>query len=157
MDPSSKATWGTLLQLHGPVGFLNAPPVSIDLIDHFTVSVRGGDADVLGNWHGKIYELKDGGAIRYDQWEDFVLMVKFARDDRGALRLWRRTNGSLTKVFEVAGVPTMVFKPSIESWRWERRRRWPSAAGGGAVPLSQRGQCHDRPVSETKFVRAFDI
>ena len=85
-DPASKAVWGDILQLHGPIGFLNAPPVSIDLINHYTVSVRGGDADVLGNWHGKTYELKDGGAIRFDQWEDFVLMIKFARDDKGEVR-----------------------------------------------------------------------
>lgn len=122
-DPSSKAIWGTLLQLHGPVTFLNSPPVSIDLLDHFTLSVRGGDADVLGNWHGKTYEWKDGGAIRHDQWEDFVLMVKYARDTTGAVRLWRRTNGSLTSVFELEGVPTLVFKPSVEAKMPNERQR----------------------------------
>ena len=115
--------WGTFLQLHGPVVFLNSPPVSIDLINHYTVSVRGGDADVLGNWHGKIYELKDGGAIRFDQWEDFVLMIKFARDDKGEVRLWRRTEGVLTKVFELVGVPTLVFKPSVEAKAPNARQR----------------------------------
>lgn len=115
VDPSAQLAWGTFLQLHGPLGFLNSPPVSIDLINHCTISVRGGDADVLGNWHGKSYELKDGGAIRPDQWEDFVLMIKFARDDKGAVRLWRRTAGVLTNVFELAGVPTLVFKPSLEA------------------------------------------
>lgn len=115
VDPSAKVAWGTFLQLHGPLGFLNAPPVSIDLINHYTVSVRGGDADVLGNWHGKTYELTDGGAIRPDRWEDFVLMIRFARDEKGEVRLWRRTDGILTRVFELTGVPTLVFKPTVEA------------------------------------------
>ena len=123
VDPSAKVAWGNFLQLHGPLGFLNSPPVSIDLISHYTVSVRGGDADVLGNWHGKIYELKDGGAIRFDQWEDFVLMIKFARDDHGEVRLWRRTEGVLTGVFELVGVPTLVFKPSVEAKAPNARQR----------------------------------
>jgi len=123
VDPSAKVAWGNFLQLHGPLGFLNAPPVSIDLISHYTVSVRGGDADVLGNWHGKTYELKDGGAIRFDQWEDFVLMIKFARDDLGEVRLWRRTEGVLTSVFELVGVPTLVFKPSVEAKMPNARQR----------------------------------
>jgi hypothetical protein len=122
-DPSSKVVWGTFLQLHGPLGFLNAPPVSIDLVDHYKVSVRGGDADVLGNWHGKSYELKDSGRIRPDQWEDFVLMVKFARDETGEVRLWRRTNGVLTNVFELSGVPTLVFKRSLEAKAPNDRQR----------------------------------
>jgi hypothetical protein len=115
VDASAKVAWGTFLQLHGPLGFLNSPPISIDLIHHYTLSVRGGNADLLGDWHGKIYELKDGGAIRFDQWEDFVLMIKFASDDKGEVRLWRRTKGVLTNVFELVGVPTLVFKPSVEA------------------------------------------
>jgi hypothetical protein len=116
-------TWGTVLQLHGPISFLNSPPVSIDLVDHFAVSVRGGNADVLGDWHGKTYELKDGGVIRPDQWDDFVLMVKFARDEKGEVRLWRRTNGVLTNVFELTGIPTLVFKPSVEAKMPNARQR----------------------------------
>ena len=123
VDPSAKVAWGNILQLHGPLGFLNSPPISIDLINHYTVSVRGGNADILGNWHGQAYELKDGGAIRFDQWEDFVLMIKFARDDRGEVRLWRRTEGVLQKVFELAGVPTLVFKPSVEAKMPDARQR----------------------------------
>jgi len=123
VDPSAKVAWGTFLQLHGPLGFLNSPPVSMDLIHHYTISVRGGDADVLGNWHGTIYELNDGGAIRFDQWEDFVLMIKFARDGKGAVRLWRRTDSVLTNVFELVGVPTLVFKPSVEAKAPSARQR----------------------------------
>ena len=115
IDPSAKVAWGACVQLHGPVGFLNSPPISVDLIDHYTLSVRGGDADVLGNWHGKIYELKDGGAPRFDQWDDFVLMIRFARDDKGQVRLWRRAQGVLKDVFELVDVPTLVFKPSLEA------------------------------------------
>jgi len=107
--------WGVLLQLHGPLSFLSSPPVSLNLTDHFTVSVRGGNSDVLGDWHGKTHELEDGGSIRFDQWDDFVLMVTFARDDKGAVRLWRRTNGKHVKVFELEGAPTLVFKPSVEA------------------------------------------
>jgi hypothetical protein len=123
VDPSAQLAWGTFLQLHGPCGFLNSPPVSMDLIDHYTISIRGGDADALGNWHGTIYELKDGGAIRCDQWEDFVLMITFSRDDKGAVRLWRRTKGVLTNVFERTGVPTLVFKPSVEAKMPNARQR----------------------------------
>jgi hypothetical protein len=123
VDPSAGVAWGSFLQLHGPLGFLNSPPVSLDLIHHYTISVRGGDADVLGNWHGKIYDLKDGGAIRCDQWEDFVLMITFSRDDKGAVRLWRRTKGALTNVFELIGVPTLVFKPSVEAKMPNARQR----------------------------------
>ena len=126
-DPKG-GTWGTILQLHGPCTFLNAPPVSIDLINHYTISIRGGDADVLGNWHGKSYELKDGGALRYDKWEDFVLMIKYARDNTGEVRLWRRTDGALTNVFEATGVPTMVFKPSVEAKAPNERQRMLGAA-----------------------------
>ncbi len=115
VDPAAEVAWGAVLQLHGPVGFLNSPPVSLDLLDHYTVSVRGGNADVLGSWHGKAYELNDGGAIRADQWEDFVFMIKYTRDDTGEVRLWRRTDGVLKKVFELAGVPTLVFKPTLEA------------------------------------------
>jgi hypothetical protein len=122
-DASNKVTWGTFLQLHGPLGFLNAPPVSLDLIDHYTISIRGGNADVLGNWHGKTYEFNDGGKIRFDQWEDFVLMIKFARDDKGEVRLWRRKQGELAKVFDMVGVPTLVFKPSIEAKAPNARQR----------------------------------
>jgi len=114
-DPKSEDTWGCLLQLHGPLGFLNSPPVSIDLINHYTISLRGGNSDVLGDWHGKPYEWKDGGAIGFDQWEDFVLMIKFARGNHGEVKLWRRTNGVLITVFEMTGIPTLVFKPSVEA------------------------------------------
>jgi hypothetical protein len=95
----------------------------MDLINHYTISIRGGDADVLGNWHGKTYELNDGGAIRPDQWEDFVLMIKFARDNKGEVRLWRRTEGQLKNVFELVGVPTLVFKPSVEAKAPDARQR----------------------------------
>jgi hypothetical protein len=122
-EVSKGDVWGTVLQLHGPVHFLNSPPVSIDLVDHFAISVRGGNSDVLGDWHGKTYELKDGGAIRSDQWEDFVLMVTFARDDKGAVRLWRRTKGVLTNVFELTGIPTLVYKPSVEAKMPTARQR----------------------------------
>jgi hypothetical protein len=112
---------------------LGKPP-SIALLAHDTYSVHlfGGDLSVVPTPKVINYPFSDG-TIRYGQWTDFMLMVKYAADNTGRIAVWRRdqAQSAFTKVLDVANVATLQYD-SIKGFGPDAGHYWKQGLYRGA-------------------------
>jgi len=118
VDPKCDCTWGIALQLHGPNAFGGASPaISFNVTDSYFLGLNGGNLDEKGRHHNQTYQFSDGGGLKLGVWEDFVIGVKFAADNSGAIEVWRRPAGQpkFTRVVSARNVATLQTMPSVEN------------------------------------------
>lgn len=106
--------WGIFLQLHGPDG-PNAtnPALAFSATDKIRLNMRTGDiptSEVVE------HELADG-SLNKGKWIDFMLIIKFAKDNSGFVKLQRRNEGEskFTPVLDVEGIPTLQYDSNVDN------------------------------------------
>lgn len=99
--------WGICFQAHGPNEFMTSPAISLHVEDVFKLFVFGGDVDLQ---QGGFVPVKNNAIS--DAWVDFVIEVKWATDNTGAVALYRKDESQIDfgLMGSISGIPTLQWK-----------------------------------------------
>jgi hypothetical protein len=112
-------TWGLFFEAHGPNEYMAPPAVAIHVENNFSLFVLGGDLNAKVG--GRRFLTKS--SLNIGRWVDFVLKIKWAPDETGAVAVWRRDEGESAweKVADIEAVATLQHKgipiPNSHYWR----------------------------------------
>ncbi len=111
----SSAYWSMFLQLHSNAALNASPAFSLNAMDQFYVVIIGGNLDDTNHYYK--YSLLSKADLNRGHWVDFVIGIKYAKDNTGAVNIWRRDEGesTFTNVFSVNNIPTLQYKTSVSS------------------------------------------
>ncbi|HEY8271998.1 MAG TPA: heparin lyase I family protein [Pseudobdellovibrionaceae bacterium] len=103
--------WGIFLQLRSPNTFPTRAAWAFNASNTITFRQRGGN---LRYNKGKIYPLSNN-SLNTGKWIDFVLTIKYAKDNTGFFRIHRRDEGetTFTEVLNVTEVPTLQTRDGV--------------------------------------------
>ena len=103
--------WGIFLQLHGPDNLGTNPAWAFNATDNIRFNMRVGDITTskLG-----AYDLSNG-ALNVGHWIDFILTVKYAKDNTGFVNIMRRNEGQtdFTEVLDISNTPTLQYSSNV--------------------------------------------
>lgn len=102
-------TWAIFIQLHGPDVLGSNPCWCMSASEGvIKMSTRAGDINVN---RGIKYDLSNN-SLNLGHWIDFIITVKYARDNTGYIIVQRRDEGQTTyaQVLNVQNVPTLQFQ-----------------------------------------------
>lgn len=102
-------TWEIVLQLHPPNAYKLTPSIALCVIKGWSMWMDGGDiSHKNGNHDVKEYDLTDSH-LNLGGFTDFVIGIKFAANNTGAVKVWRRDQGQsqFTKVLDLTGIATL--------------------------------------------------
>lgn len=118
--------WSHFFQLHGPDDLNGSAAFAMDTVssnDELGISVllSTGDLDDDNNEFSSIaFDLSDN-ALNRGHWIDFVVKIKFASNNTGSAKVWRRNHDSSgftialdTKDQYPNGVPTLQYRTSYQ-------------------------------------------
>ncbi len=111
MRGNSNGAWGIFLQLHGPDILATNPAFAMDASDRIKFDMRTGD---ITRSRGQDFELSNGN-LNKGHWIDFLLTVKYAKDNTGFVKLQRRDEGQAgyTQVLSLVNVPTLQYSSNV--------------------------------------------
>jgi hypothetical protein len=103
--------FGIFLQLHGPNQFAASPALAFSATDQIRFNMLVGDLDASSGVGNSLSH----GSLNKGQWIDFVLTVKFAADNSGAVNILRRDEGDsiFTEVLNIEDTPTLQYSSSF--------------------------------------------
>jgi chitodextrinase len=108
---SGNGAWGIFLQLHGPNG--SNPAWALSATDKIRLNTR------LGNMtsNGVVVRDLSNGNLNIGKWIDFIVTVKYAKDNTGYITIQRRDEGqsSFTQVFSLTNTPTVQYDPNVNN------------------------------------------
>jgi len=104
--------WGIFLQLHGPNG-LN-PAWAFSAKDKIRFNTRLGDVTKVTSVTPR--ELSNG-SLNIGKWIDFIVTVKYAKDNTGWITIQRRDEGqtSFTQVLSLTNTSTVQYDPNVNN------------------------------------------
>jgi hypothetical protein len=76
------------LQLHSNAALNASPAFSLNAMDQFYVVIIGGNLDDTNHYYK--YSLLSKADLNRGHWVDFVIGIKYAKDNTGAVNIWRR-------------------------------------------------------------------
>lgn len=102
--------WGMFFQLHGPNEYAAPPAVALLAEDKFALFVLGGDMNKKQG--GKRFLTNSD--LNVGNWVDFILEIKWAPDNTGAIAVYRRDEGASgwEKVSDIKSVATLQYRGS---------------------------------------------
>jgi len=111
MVGNNNGAWGIFVQLHGPDNLGTNPAFELNATDRITFGMRTGD---ITQNRGGDYELSNGN-LNKGQWIDFMLTVKYAKDNTGFVNIQRRDEGQVgyTRVLNLVNIPTLQYSPNV--------------------------------------------
>lgn len=103
--------WSIFTQLHGPDDLGVNPAFAFEASDKITFSMRTGD---ITRNRGGDYELLNGN-LNKGHWIDFILIVKYAKDNTGYVKIQRKDEGQtgFTQVLNLVNIPTLQYNPNV--------------------------------------------
>ena len=115
-DPSWKTiadygrgAWGIILQMHGPNA--SNPAWAFSVTDKIRLNTRMGDVTKNSN----VFRELSNGSLNIGKWIDFVMTIKYAKDNTGYIKIMRRDEGqtAYTQVLNVTNIPTLQYDPNV--------------------------------------------
>ena len=102
---------GIFIQLHGPNVLNTNPAWAMDALDTIRFNLRTGDiaSSVL-----QVHQLSNG-SLNIGKWIDFILTIKYAKDNTGFVTILRRDEGHTTfaEVLHLTNTPTLQFSSAV--------------------------------------------
>jgi len=125
-QPDYDGLWSLFFQLHGPDNLNGSPAFAIDTTSSnggtgISVSISSGDLDDDNNeFSSMAFDLSDNRLTR-GHWIDFIIKIKFASNNSGSIKVWRRNYNSSnfivaldTKEQYPNGIPTLQYRTSYQ-------------------------------------------
>ncbi len=114
--------WALLLQLHSPDSFGTTPTWALlasqagIFSNKYSLALRGGDIDFNS---GHDYDLSNS-TLNIGHWTDFIITVKYARDNTGFISIQRRDEGQInfTEVLNLQNVATVAWSSTRPNTAW---------------------------------------
>ena len=115
-DPSwrtitGSGAWGIFLQLHGPNA--SNPAWAFNATDKIRFATRLGDMTK----NGIVPRELSNGSLNVGKWIDFIVTVKYAKDNTGFITIQRRDEGqtNFTQVLSITNTPTVQYDPNVNN------------------------------------------
>lgn len=108
---TGSGAWGIFLQLHGPNG--SNPAWAFSATDKIRFHTRLGDM----TQNAVVRRELTNGTLNVGKWIDFILTIKYAKDNTGYITLMRRDEGqtNFTQVLSVTNTPTLQYDPNVNN------------------------------------------
>ena len=123
LDTSFPATtnvnsWMVVFELHGPDVYSTNPVFQLDAYNptlktqSWCVGLRSGDIESVPSVTN--YPLSKA-TLNKGHWTDFILKIKYAKDNTGSIDIWRRDEGEtvFVNVLSLSNIATLQYKPSV--------------------------------------------
>jgi hypothetical protein len=108
INGQESGVWGAFFQLHGPDSLRVSPSFGFMAEDVFSINVRGGN--LATNTKNTKYYLSNS-AIPKNKWVDFVIAIRFSKENKGSISVWRHDQGetNFIKVLAVENIATLQY------------------------------------------------
>lgn len=103
--------YGIFLQLHGPDNLGASPAWAFSATDNIHFNMFSGDIITSIN----VAHALSNGALNKGNWIDFILTVKYAKDNAGFVNIMRRDEGQtdFTEVLDISNTPTLQYSSNV--------------------------------------------
>jgi hypothetical protein len=115
MVDEGNGRWAIFLQIHGPDALNTNPAWAFTVDDEIRMTLRVGDIT-----KSRIEQFRlSNGALNKGKWIDFILTVKYAKDDTGFLNVQRRDEGDadFAEVLNVSNTATLQYSSKVNGGR----------------------------------------
>jgi len=105
------------MQLHGPDVLGQSPTFGFELTPSFGVDMVAGDVSGKLPKTSFFHKPLSDSSLNLGHWTDFVIKIKYAKDETGAVEIWRRNEGvaNFTSVFKVDNIPTLQYNSDYQN------------------------------------------